>query len=333
MPKISAKKRAPLGEETDVFFGRGGLANMLRRHSLYRELIEKNYLRYRANLTDPKSKRDFAKEIVFDEILRAGGKFYNEEDKSFTELDPENTTDRNLILTKIMQAFRDTGKNTDSKGKKNKRPQGKSAAIKERPKKLPKNLRTKKFKDDDSAYGSSTDNDDCSSTGYSSTTDDSTSKSNEEFKEFKKEDGDTKCHGDPQMHHEEKDFVSGRKTTDRSEDVAIATTYNNRPGCHSPFNQPEEASEGIVNGDSEGDNHAEGALSLPESPRREGRLGHNGASLEQQTFVSSESYERTMTRVNMRLNRLEGLVCFLMKENEAFRRNEAMPHHHASVAL
>ena len=110
----------PHKNKHDVYFGRGGLGNMLRRYSMYRDLIAKNFESYRDSVTRFHQKRDFAQRRVVDEILRAGGKFFNEERTTddgskmeFKELNPEDKDDATLIVTKIMQAFRDMGRKGD----------------------------------------------------------------------------------------------------------------------------------------------------------------------------------------------------------------------------
>lgn len=106
-PCNSGKKEPAPGDvdnmNNNVYLGRGGLGNKLRKNSLYRELIVKYHSEYCK--LNPKAKREFAREKIVREIQNKGGRFVKEHDlKKGTWVAIENES---AILDKVMQAFRD----------------------------------------------------------------------------------------------------------------------------------------------------------------------------------------------------------------------------------
>jgi hypothetical protein len=366
---------------------------------MYRELIEKNFKEYRDDLTHCKAKREFAQTRVVDEILRAGGKFFNEERTNvdggkmdFKELNPVDKEDSTLILTKIMQAFRDMGRKGDrpdccsrvfSQNCNNNRVREKSM------KKKATGTSTKKKGKVEQNYGlsffESTKNDVgkdiflkyCNNDASNSTDTASISFAGDDFlsQPLLGENGTARVG---------KDSISDGKRAARvdKDDIPHNDTDGKRaarvdkddiPHNDTDQESPEEESStcGSIGGSLLGHN-VSGVC--PDSTSYQGRaewgfddvviprVGTGSADRQHEedflptdcVLVSppasivrpmnivaaeqSHQFRYTVERLNSRINRLEGLVCFLMKANETLRRNgeereEADCHSSVIVAL
>jgi hypothetical protein len=324
----------------DVFFGRGGLGNLLRRHSLYRELIEKNFKEYKDKLTHSKEKRAFAQTRVVDAIIMAGGKFYNEERShngsrklEFKELNPDDADDANLILTKIMQAFRDMGRgvgrpkystrhgsrNREKNKAANALTTSKKVKVGERSDQHHVELRNQEEEDGEYDSSSFSGSDDYSPPSVSSS---------DAFSFINADEGAGTCkHGsveeeeamqeeqkEPQRKDEEDKVEEEVKVDNLERFSTIGSLFDDTSYCDDQLEWyyfEEDENTGIG-----------GYTASPPSPSSNGGdQGRPEEGLALSTLVE---------RVNSRINRLECLVCFLMKENEALRSEVAK---HNAVAL
>lgn len=93
--------RKSASESFNVYFGRGGATNQLRKNSLYRGLLVESCVAYGG--TPVRHRRQYAYEKVVQGIQANGGRFYQVEKGK----DPVEITDLKVILTRVMQALRD----------------------------------------------------------------------------------------------------------------------------------------------------------------------------------------------------------------------------------
>jgi hypothetical protein len=99
----------------DAVFGRGGMKNVLRKDSLFRQLIVAHWKDYCAIINHlSETKRAFVREKVIKPILEQGGHFLVFSGKDPYELLPANKGDLAALYIKIGQCLRDEKKKNNS---------------------------------------------------------------------------------------------------------------------------------------------------------------------------------------------------------------------------
>ena len=92
----------------NVFIGRGGKMNSIRKGSLYSKLLNDNFAEY-SRLANHRAKRRFAWERVIWPITKSGGKFYIRKDNDYEEDEWVEDNCEHVART-VMQALRDRNK-------------------------------------------------------------------------------------------------------------------------------------------------------------------------------------------------------------------------------
>lgn len=100
----------------DVYLGRGGHSNQLRKNSLYSELLNSNFQEY-ASL-ESKFKKAFAFERIVNKIKKLGGRFYKEAPGKTVFNSLWEEVDDKTSIRAVMQALRDRAKEHSAADKK-----------------------------------------------------------------------------------------------------------------------------------------------------------------------------------------------------------------------
>ena len=102
--KATAKKIEPTRK--DAVFGRGRKKDHVRNGSLYRYLIEKNWVAYAAmGASETKARKTFVKTKIIDALREKGGRFIVRDGEAMSLLHVDSEVDLRLIFKKIQRAL------------------------------------------------------------------------------------------------------------------------------------------------------------------------------------------------------------------------------------